>query len=93
MFAAGILAELRDGAGFWLPDAFVDRYVEQLGPRGVLVYLRLARTPTLAEYPALRELAACSGLSRPKVARLLLDMNAMGLLNEHDLERIEQEPL
>jgi DNA-binding MarR family transcriptional regulator len=88
MSANGLVQELRDGAGFWLPDSLLDRHLDQLGPRGVLVYLLLARSPSLAAYPCLAELARKSGLSRPKVAQLLRDLKHLGLLNQHDLTNL-----
>jgi AraC-like DNA-binding protein len=86
--ATGMLTQLRDGAGFWLPDSLVDRHLDWLGPRSVVLYLLLARAPIVAAYPSVDELARRCGLSRPKVARLLRDLTGVGLLNRYDWQRL-----
>lgn len=88
---AGVLRQLKEDGGFWLPNSFVDCHAQLLKARGVYLYVLLARSVTRSHYPSADDLAALAKMSRSQVDSLLGFMVRSELLNTSDLKAIYRE--
>ena len=83
-----ILLHLKEDHGFWIPNDFVDLFADELGPRGVYMYLVIARAVTRTLFPSVYDLAYRVKASIGDVRKALAKMLRLGLLNNSDMERI-----
>jgi hypothetical protein len=85
---AGLVRQLKDGSGFWLPNSLVDSHDGRVGARAFLLYCRLLRSTTLRHYPSLQDLVKPTRMSRKTAVLAIRRLAAAGLLNAHDLDAI-----
>lgn len=71
-----------------MPNSLVDLYAQELGSRGVYIYVLLARCTTRTQYPSVRELATWVKALPRRVEELLAKLHSFGLLNDSDLDAI-----
>ena len=88
----GILQQLKEDGGFWLPNDLIDLHAEELGPRPLFLYLLLARCITQKFYPSLREIVYISKYERLEVVSTLMQLVERKLLNSSDIQRIRGFP-
>ncbi len=87
-----LLAARKEPGWVWVPNDLLDRYASTLGPRGVFVYLVLARMATLKHYPSRRDLCRYCQLNSTALDKFLGLLRYYGLLNDHDLDAIAAAP-
>jgi hypothetical protein len=82
------LNDWRTEGGTFLPNEVIDLYAKHLGPRGLSVYLHLARCVTTREYPGIDRLSRMTRISKPAVRNALYALASFGLLTKHDIKII-----
>lgn len=85
---SGVVRQLKDGSGFWLPNEVIDLHGKKIGAQGLYIYCVLARCTTRSFYPSVQEISYHCRIPRHRVLELLLVLRNCELLNDADFECI-----
>ncbi len=84
----GILTQLKDKGGFWVPNDLLDHAPKKLKGTGLWIYLTLASRATLDDYPNVDQLIDLCQTTRNKVENVLDTLTDLGYLNLADLLKV-----